>query len=206
MNMRLFVKTPLLVSLALVAAGLTGRAQSNRVPGPQDYSAFSQFITGRNIFDPSRQPHEYSNRPYHPTRRFTAAPTIQLVGIMSYEKGYFAFFSGNSSDLSQVVQVGGKINGNTVTDITANSVIIEGADHKSAFMNLGDGWRQESGKWLFYKSGEMPLAGSEAPGSGVSAGTEPAAPGSAAPVPPPSTGEQNDILKRLMQQREKENQ
>ncbi len=39
---------------AVLAAGAGACAQSNGVPGPADYSKFSQFVTDRNIFDPNR--------------------------------------------------------------------------------------------------------------------------------------------------------
>jgi hypothetical protein len=197
-----------LLAAALVAA--PAFAQSNGIPGPSDYASFSRFITDRNIFDPNRQPHYYDpNRSYirRPTR-INRAPAIQFVGTMSYEKGMFGFFSGNSVDLSKVLQVGDKLQGYTITDIVATNVVLESADHQEQMnLQIGDGLRQENNKWLFSKAGELPLMGS--PSSSASSASSSPGNESNSSTPaaaPPSAGEQNDILKRLMQQREKESQ
>ena len=59
-GLRAYVR-PSPVASRLLALALSGGhaafAQSNGVPGPQDYAAFSHFITDRNIFDPNRVPH-----------------------------------------------------------------------------------------------------------------------------------------------------
>jgi len=196
------------ILLALLVAGGVAWAQTNRIPGPQDYARFSSFITDRNIFDPNRTPHSYvpgqSSR-RAPTRR-NGAPGIQLVGTMSYEKGWFAFFSGNSSDLSQVLRVGGKLEDYTITEIAVNSVRLESADKKEqAFLVVGDGLRRENGKWVFAKAGELPAASGAAEATPSSSGGGPT--DAAAPATPAApTGEMSDVLKRLMEKRQKENQ
>ena len=94
---------------AMMAGGAGAFAQLKGVPGPTEYSNFSTFVTDRNIFDPNRVPHFYSSttpfRP-RPTTRIRNVPALTLVGTMSYEKGMFAFFNGNSSELQKVLQVG----------------------------------------------------------------------------------------------------
>jgi len=201
--------TPLnLKSCLMLAAGLAGTAvafaQSNGIPGPQDYAAFSTFIADRNIFDPNRQPHYYStNRTRIQRSRPNWTPGIQFVGTMSYDKGWFAFFSGNSTDLSKVAQVGSQIAGYTITEITTNSVVLESADKKEqSELKIGDGLREENSKWIFSKAGDLAVADSAPATAEASAsGAE-----SSSPTPPPSASEPNDVLKRLMQLREKENQ
>jgi len=199
-------KSCLLLALALAAAALPARAQSNGIPGPQDYERFSHFITDRNIFDPSRQPHEYSqNRKFvRRTIRPRATPGIQFVGTMSYGKGRFAFFSGNSEDLSNILRVGDKVQNYTIAGIAAKSVVLETADKKEQILELGDGLREENGKWVLAQAGALPSGGgaetASTPGEGSSGSTD--APAAA----PASAGEPNDVLKRLMQLREKENQ
>jgi hypothetical protein len=192
--------------LALLATAACAFAQSNGVPGPEDYASFSRFITDRNIFDPTRQPHNYSStrRSYTRTpRRSFGTPGIQLVGTMSYEKGMFAFFSGNSTDLSKVLQSGGKIVGYTITAITVDSVGLESADKKEQLeLKIGDGFRQENNRWLFSKAGELPVEAS-APASASSSSGEST---SSTPAQPPPEIENNDVLKRLMELRQKENQ
>jgi hypothetical protein len=201
----------LLVLTAVLAGGVAAFAQSSsHIPGPEDYDRFSQFITDRNIFDPNRQPHSYggSYTPRTTHIRSRGTPGIQFVGTMSYEKGFFAFLSGNSTELSKVVQVGDKIQGYTVTDITGNTVALQSADkQEKVALNIGDGLREENSKWVFSKAGDMPLpaAASSTETTGSSSSDSNSSNTSSAPATPPSATEQNDVLKRLMQQREKEN-
>ncbi len=192
----------------MVLAAAAAFAQSNGVPGPQDFASFSHFITDRNIFDPNRVPHSYNpNHSYRPsrTRRSSGTPGIQLVGTMSYEKGRFAFFGGNSADLSKVLQAGGKIADYTITEIAADSVQVESADKKEqAIMKIGDGFRQDNGKWVFAKAGDLSAVSSTPPAAGASSSSSTDSAG-ATPAAPAAVGEPNDVLKRLMERRAKEN-
>jgi hypothetical protein len=202
-----FVVAGLMVLLASVTCTF---AQSNGVPSPDEYAAFSHFIADRNIFDPARVPHDYNrNHSFHSThvRLPHGTPGIQFVGTMSYEKGLFAFFSGNNMDLSKVLQVGDKLQGYIITDITATNVLMTSVDKKEQLeLEIGDGLRQENDKWVFSKAGELPIevtptvVAPSAPSSTSSDST-----GSAPAAPPPAL-EQNDVLKRLMEKRAKENQ
>jgi hypothetical protein len=198
------VKIILLASLALTV-GFVVRAQSNRVPGATDYAAFSGFVTERNIFDPNRVPHtvytpRVRSRTTH-TRTASAAPAFSLVGTMSYQKGYFAFFSGNDDGLKQVLPVSGKIAGYTVTQIVQGRATLETTNQAEKLeLKVGDVLRQENGKWALSDAGELPaVTGSTATETGGSPGGDNAA------APSPALG-QNDVLKRLMELRAKENQ
>jgi hypothetical protein len=190
---------------ALLAGGAGAFAQSNGVPGPTDYAKFSAFVADRNIFDPARQPHYYSNNrqrftPRQP-RRNNLPPGITLVGTMSYEKGMFAFFNGNSAELKKALQVSQKIADYTVVDISASRVKLESADKKQQLdLQVGDGLRQENGKWVFSGTGELP-------GETTSTQTtaSPASSETPTPATPASASQPNEILKRLMQNREKGN-
>jgi hypothetical protein len=201
------------IVLALAAALLAGgaaQAQSNGVPGPADYPAFSRFITDRNIFDPNRQPYYYSSNTRRTTPRIrtrsTSAPALTLVGTMSYQKGMFAFFNGNSDDLKKALRVADKIAGYTVMDISASRVKLETADKKKQFdMKVGDAMRQENGKWVFAGAGEISNEPSPTETPASPAGSDGSSE-SAAPATPSSATEPNEVLKRLMQLREKENQ
>jgi hypothetical protein len=196
-----------LVLAAALAGGAGAFAQSNGDPGPTNYAKFSSFVTDRNIFDPSRQPHFYSSntRQTRRTRTRNSAPGIMLVGTMSYGKGLFAFFNGNSADLKKALQVTEKIADYTVTEISPSRVMLESADKKSQLeLKIGDGLRQENGKWVFSGAAELPAATSvtettNAPSGEVSSET-------GATAAPSSAAEPNEVLKRLMQLREKENQ
>jgi len=206
------LKTSLVLMASLLGGSVAwAQTQSNGIPGPEDYASFSRFITDRNIFDPTRQPHDYnSHRVYRPTRTRTprGTPGIQLVGTMNYQKGLFAFFSGTSDELNKVAQNGQAVAGYTVTAITPDSVTLESADKKDQIdMKIGDGFRQENNKWIFAKSGEVPTESTPAPDAASASSSDNSSSSSAPPAAPaPSATEQNDVLKRLMQQREKENQ
>ena len=196
-------KIILLLSGVLLSGGVA-LAQSNGVPGPTDYAKFSHFVTDRNIFDPNRQPHSYSPTTRTRTRtrtRPTSAPGIMLVGTMSYEKGMFAFFNANNSDMKKALQVAEKIADYTVTEITANRVKLESADKKQQLeLKVGDGLRQENGKWVKSDTGELPSE------TGATETTNTGGGDSSTPAAPAAAGESNDVLKRLMEKRAKENQ
>ena len=190
---------------AMLAGGVAAFAQKNGVPAATNYVKFSAFITDRNIFDPNRVPHfTSSDTPYRrpPTRIINrSAPALTLVGTMSYEKGMFAFFNGNTDELKKALQVGQQIAGYTIVEILPGSVKLETADTKKQFpMRVGDAMRKEGGKWVFGDVGD--LSG----GTGAAAATESSGGDSAAPATPASAGEPNEILKRLMLKREKDNQ
>jgi hypothetical protein len=194
-------RTKIILTLALaLAGGLGAWAQSNQVPGAEDYAAFSKFITDRNIFDPNRQPHYTSRtRPRTPRTRSPSAPAFTFVGTMSYDKGLFAFFSGNSADLKKVLPVMEKIAGYTVTEISHSRVKLESADKKQKVeMKVGDLMRQENGKWEMAGAGELPSGTNSTETTGATGG------GNSAAASPSSSSEPNEVLKRLMQLREQE--
>lgn len=197
--------------LLLFAGSAVASAQSNSVPGPTDYDRFSHFVTDRNIFDPSRVPHSYSpsRRFTRTTRRSVGTPGIMFVGTMSYEKGMFAFFNGNNADLKKALQVGEKVADYTLNTIEPGLVKLESADRKDSFeLKVGESLRQENGKWFFSGASDLPAAGASG-ASSSSAGSGPASSSgeeNSSATPPSSAGEPNDVLKRLMQLREKENQ
>jgi hypothetical protein len=190
------------LALALANGFLAG-AQSNGVPGPTAYPAFSGFITGRNIFDPGRFPR--NSRPFtriRQTRAQRSAPTFTLVGTMSYEKGMFAFFDGNQSELRKVLYQSdsNSIAGYTVAEITLAGVKLQTADKKATVqMKIGDLMRQEGGSWQLAGKGEL-SAGTSSGESAAPAATDNSSPDTSDAPSPALEG--NDILKKLMQQRE----
>jgi hypothetical protein len=189
----------LVLALALLN-GLFAGAQSNGVPGPTAYSSFSRFITERNIFDPSRYAHNAA-RPYQSARTIHSTPTFTLVGTMSYEKGMFAFFDGNNPDLRKVLfqSDSNSIAGYTVAEITLDGVKLQTADRKQTVqIKIGEMMRLEGKEWQPAGRGELSTNTVESAASAVE-GSSPDA--GAAPA---SAGEPNDILKKLMQQREQE--
>ena len=202
------MRTPIFFGLAALLALAGGAcAQSNNgIPGPTNYAAFSRFITDRNIFDPARQPHYYSatTRIRPRTRVSASAPAFTLVGTMSYEKGMFAFFSGNTADLKKVLPVSEKIADYTVTEITMGHAVLQATNAPDKLeLKVGDVVRQENGKWVLSGAGDLPAGSSSSAETNSASAGENAAAGAAAS--PASAGEPNDILKRLMEKREQEN-
>jgi len=197
--MKLTRTRQILMAAFTLAGAFSAGAQSNGVPGDTDYSRFSQFITERNIFDPNRYPHSRSNDFGRRVRTFSpGAPTFTLVGMMTYEKGLFAFFDGNNSDLKRILTAGGSVAGYSVQDITLKNVKLSGPDKKEIVMNLGDQMREEGGKWQYVpKNDATDLAATDNRGTGTAA----------TPTVAPSPAlDANDVLKRLMQQRAQESQ
>jgi hypothetical protein len=189
------------LALAL-ANGFFAAAQPNGVPGPTDYERFSSFITQRNIFNPSRfaiipgRP-----QPVFPQRRYT--PAFTLVGTMSYEKGMFAFFDGNQNNLRKVLyqSESNSIAVFTVAEITPSSVTLQTADKKQTVqMKIGQTMRQEGTSWQLAESGQM-FAGTSS-GEGPAPAADSSSPDTSAA--PSAALEGNDVLKKLMQQREQE--
>jgi len=195
----------LMLSLAL-ANGSLAVAQSNSIPGDTDYSSFSRFITDRNIFDPNRFPHEVRSTRPRIRQRSNSAPAFTLVGTMSYDKGVFAFFSGNNDDLKKILTLSGSIVGYSVTEITPAGVKLQGADKKEIALKIGDQMRQENNGWQLMAQGDAPagsgVAEDSAAGSGN--GSSGTATDASSGAPSASLGN-NDVLKRLMQLREQEN-
>jgi hypothetical protein len=205
-------RTKIVLMAAFAFAGiLSARAQSNNTPGDPDYSKFAGFITDRNIFDPNRYPHDRSSgyRPPKHIKHPNGPQGVTLVGTMAYEKGYFAFFNAGDSDLKKVVSSGGDIADYTVKDISATSVTLIGKDKKESVMKIGDQMYQEGGVWKLNLDAnssttvESPASTATDNSSSTTDSTSATDEGQAAPSP---SLENNDILKRLMEKRAKENQ
>ena len=198
---------PLILTLLAfaLAGGSAALAQSNKVPGPEDYGSFSRFITDRNIFDPNRQPH-YSSGDRPRVRVHThipvSAPSFAFVGAMNYSKGLFAFFSGNSAEYKKILVNQQDIAGYIVSDISLTSVTLDSADKKEHLeLKVGDVMRQVDNKWVLTGPGEITGSADTS-----SASSSPASSSSTTSSTPAASGPTSDILQRLKQLREKENQ
>jgi|GEM_PF-327910 len=173
------------------------RPQSNAAPGTNgalarlDYSAF-MIIVDRNIFDPNRFPRRPGQGPRTPPRSFDS---LTLVGIMSYEKGTFAFFDGTSSEYQKALKLTDAIAGYKVTNIATNAVKLASGTNELE-LNVGAQLRrEEDGPWLLASQFR-----SYAPTS-LSASTNAAAATSSGAA---SGGADSDIIKKLMEKHEKE--
>ncbi len=181
---------------ALLAIGRPAAAQTTNAPAATnatDYSAF-QVIMERNIFDPNRYAHTPRSRRHSIS---PSAPWFSLVGTLSSRNGMLAFFDGNDSDYRKVLSPDGVIAGYKVVEITLRGAKLEAAG-KPVVMKVGAQMHQQGkGEWQLADSGELPATtdGKETPAAGETSAASPA---------PSSADEPNDVLKKLMQQREQE--
>ncbi|MEY4917360.1 MAG: hypothetical protein RL616_1273 [Verrucomicrobiota bacterium] len=199
----------ILLAAAVFAGNFLATAQSNP-PGDADYAKFSGFITDRNIFDPNRVPHNSRSTPTRTRTRTrtksAGTPGITLVGTMSYEKGLFAFFNATDSDLKKILPAGGELAGYTVKEVSATAVTLVGADKKEFIMKIGDQLHQDGNVW---KLSDEPVSSAPASEPVAAAAESESSAGSSAEAPaaaPAANFSGNDVLKRLMEKRAKENQ
>lgn len=157
-------------------------------PASLEYSAF-RLVADRNIFDPNRQAHNPGVRVQPKT-----VDAFTLVGTLSYEKGDFAFFDGTSSDYRKVLKTADSIGGYKVVSVLPDAVKLA-HDPGTNELVLAVGTqlrRQEDGTWM---QATTPAAYTAGP---ASSSNGPAQPETAA------SGPESDIIKRMMQRREKE--
>ena len=109
---------------------------------PLDYSAF-KVVADRNIFDPNRYPHT-PGRQIH--RQSKVADTFSLVGVMSYQKGTFAFFDGTSADYRKVIQAAGSVAGFTLVEVAPDQVRLASGTNTFT-VPVGAQLRFEEGEW-----------------------------------------------------------
>ena len=193
--------------LICLAASLARAEETNAVtnatdraaaPSAESKSAVSfdafKIITQRNIFDPNRttpgRPRRSEDRP-KPVR----VDYLNLVGAMSYEKGSFAFFDGTSSEYRKSVKAGDSIAGYNVAEVTPNQVTLE-SDGKKVHLPVGAQLkRQDEGEWQLNSTPEsFTSSGGGSPSSSSStSGSETKSDS--------SSGEVNEVLKRLLEQR-----
>jgi hypothetical protein len=158
-------------------------------PVKPDYSAF-KLITEKNIFDPNRVPH----RPGVVRTKAPIADSFALVGVMSYEKGTFAFFDGSSSEFKKALKQSDSIAGYKVAEIDPNTVKLVAAGTNRIELHVGMQMRREQGgDWVASTQTEAYAADSSTSGAS-SSGTQSVAAG----------GSNNDVLERLRKKREQE--
>lgn len=187
-----YAKMTGVIAAFVMTGSVATLGQQTNAPARPDYSYF-KLIGDRNIFDPNRYPRQ--GRSSRRESRGPEADAFSLVGTMSYEKGTFAFFDGTSSEYRKALQLDEAIAGYKVTEITPNAVKLQAAD-KRIEMKVGTQMRKESeGGWQLIGQAELPASSaqettSDEPSSGNTGSS--------------SSAEPNDVLKKLMQQREQE--
>jgi hypothetical protein len=163
-------------------AGPAETGASNK--SSRDLGAF-KLIADRNIFNSTRSA-RVSRAGSEPSRR-SNPETLTLVGTMSYEKGVYAFFDGSKSDYRRVLEIGKSIANHKLVAVSADAVTLQ-VSTNTFELRIGGQLRKGEDRW-------EAVAGS-APTRETSSATP-----SATPAAP---GDEDEVVRRLMQQREQE--
>jgi hypothetical protein len=178
----------LLFACLLAASGASETNSAARF----DFPSF-RIIAERNIFNPNR-----SGRSDRTTRRDpeadrrARAETFALLGTMSYEKGRFAFFDGTGSQYRKVLQPADTIAGFKIADVAPTCVKLESTNGQILELCVGMQMkhREEEG-WQLAGMADSSEGSRSGTNSGGSTGSA-------------SAGESEEVLKKLMAQREQE--
>lgn len=167
-------------------------AGTNSRPASLDFSAF-KIIADRNIFDPNRYAHRAGEPRVRPAPK--VIDTVTLVGTMSYEKGWFAFFDGSSSEFRKALQLRDTIAGYQVAGIAPDNVALAGETNRLELKVGTQLRREDGGPWRL----ASPAEANSTPAASTATNTTATA---AAPDAAPAASDaESDIIKRLMQKR-----
>ena len=199
----------------LLALGLTAcwpaLAAATSTPGSRARPDFASFrlITERNIFNANRVGGQTDAS--RETRRPSRVDAFGLVGVMSYDRGTFAFFDGSGSDYRKALQKGGAIAGFELLEILPSAVTLQnGTNHPALEMRLGMQMRrEEEGEW---KLGERTESFDSTASTSRFSPSPSGRPDRPSRGPGPSTSSTGgasatdaDALQRLLKKREAEN-
>ena len=170
-----------------------GSGGTNNGPITLDYSSF-KVVVDKNIFDPNRQP-QRGSRTVRPTPK--SFDSLTLVGTMTYEKGTFAFFDGTSAEYKKALKLADAIAGYKVTNIAPTGVKLASGTNELDLSVGAQLRREEDGPW------QLSSQSSSYAATPASTSTN-ATPSTSTGSDSSSGSADSDIIKRLMQKREKE--
>lgn len=142
-----FILSTLLLSLA------TGPAQPTNAPARLSYDAF-RMISDRNIFNPNRVGRGASRTTRRDTTPAAHVESFSLVGIMSYEKGLFAFFEGTQADFKKVLQTDAVIGQYKVASVMPEAVKLTFGTNDFELKVGMQMRREDEGEWYLSATGE----------------------------------------------------
>ena len=181
-------------ALVLLLAGNAGAQAAEKVAG---FDAFRLMRT-KNMFDPNRRPArtETASAQRPAPVRENKSSTLTLTGTMVTEGKVLAFFAGTRADYSKVLSVGGTIADCKITAIKATEVEMERGGKPGA-LAVGHQLQIEGAP------SDMPA---EEPAAASAPGAAPAdlAAPACTPAAPASSNDKSDVLRRMMERREKE--
>jgi hypothetical protein len=184
---------PALTLAAVIGLGAQASASREATPAPREalqplagkeYTSYN-LISERNIFNSARM--SRAARARGEEQKPNRVDSLTFVGVISYEKGPFAFFDGSSADYRKVLAPGKAIAGYKVVEVNPDNVKLESGTN-TVTLNIGMQLRREDdGDWQV--SGNSPAASASTVSSASSAS---------------SADSESDVVKRMMQQREQE--
>ncbi len=185
-----------------ILLGLAGIVISTAAEPAQGFKTF-HLIQTRNVFDPNRRP----SRVEIPTQRTSTTKTrsrsnsLSLTGTMVTTGKSLAFFNGSRSEYSKVIGVGDSVADFKVAAINAMQVELE-KDGKRTSIAVGSQLTLE-GSTVETVSTEPGAPSDDAPETPTDATTTGAPNPPSAPAPAGSD-DKNDVVRRMMERREKE--
>ena len=210
---------------AVAAVAVPAKESEAKPAGPLDFSSF-KAVGERNIFNGNRSGQRMTATRSSTQQRSVRVESFSLVGtLLSEEKEPVAFFDGSSLELRKALKAGGSIAGFTVKEILHAGVRLAAGTNITEVL-VGSGLRREDeGLWKVSTATQSYASSSgSGPGGGSSGGTDlrsdngnggrssgrgnrggrdessaTSSPGSSA-----SSADAAEILKRLMEKREKE--
>lgn len=172
------------------------------VAATSGFAAF-QIITDRNIFNGNRSGQRISSTRSSSQQSSVQVDAFSLVGTLVSEKGPVAFFDGTEEDFREAVKPGDNIAGFEVREVRYAGVRL--AEGTNTFdLAVGSGMRRENrGLWK-HTTEITSFASTGSSGSSPSDSFSRNSGNGSRSNGGDSTPEVNDVLKRLMEQREKE--
>ena len=157
-----------------------------------------RIVARRNIFNPNRYSERTGRR--NPSQ-LARAPGFALVGTIIYEKGAFALFDGSDAQYKKTLKLSDTIADYRVAEIAPSYVKLEASGHQTT-LSVGAQMKIIDGKWEL-ADGTVSVGRSPNTSSGVTA-SETATEASSEETSSGGSSGADVILRRLMQQREKE--
>jgi len=189
----IFTAAILLRTAAFAQENTNQLVQAQTRSAQVDYSAF-RIVTERNIFAARRSGRVTRGATPRQQRQ---TETVALVGTLEAGNGPVAFFDGSSAEYRKAAKIGDKIAGFAVAEINFKSVLLKN-EQQTIELQVGTQMRlQDDGQWQPASSTAFAAQSSSdmtARGGGADAGSGQSS----------SSDTVNEVLKRLMQQREQE--
>jgi hypothetical protein len=120
--------------------------------------------------------------------------TVTLVGTLQGEKGLLAFFDASKGENRKVARAGDKVATFLVTDVSPTKVILEDGTNRVDLLVGSQLRKEEDQPWQAVRRDEANYSATSGSESGTGSSKDSGGGG----------GEVSDVLKRLMQQREKD--